>query len=1275
MAGQGSARVSLREIDLSASKPVKRVLTGTPAGVVGRAKRGPAFVPTFFADMNEFEEKFGSLSDKGLDSNSNLYGPLAVSEWMSGNPGSGAFVRVLGIGSGSSNESGAGFTVGEKQLDSNGSFVNNTFVNDTNSLGNGGRTYFLGHISEDKTGSKYLDDVGLNTLATQSSIRIVLSGSTTSTAIPTADSYMQFNISTTNGIDNIVNIGFKSGGGELKIDGLTIDAVNVINITASNTHLLLLNALKTKLTILYLNDLVANDLTVTDVSGDGKIVSLEIKPKKTGTVSHKVNKYRWRLSSVNQKAISIFSPSNATTTTKNGNVAQTLNLKGAVGKDAVIKVIFNGNVTQGDTISLYDVNANTPREVTFTFLNDVTAIQEVDTLKPVKIGLTADDTLNNFENKLIDLNYDDLYDLTIDYDLNYIQLVAKDVNLTGNNLNNQKSIKFNMISDISLGLGYKENGTVTIASDDIVEGSDGQQSVAFAGATDKGAKVIRGVLMTPQGVTAKIKNVAGNFDTTGKIDNESFVLSLDNFIIGTVNSSILSCSFNPDESNYFGKILNTNPHMIKEKGHYLYASYDISTDIVGTVVGDNTSNHGFCIPTSQNRNVGTEKIPNFEKFVKRFKTAHSPWVVSQAFGINEDGSDNVGLGDKVVKLFRFHALDDGEIGNNQIKITISNLTKGQLGSWGTFDLAIEKLTSNPVKGGNILIQWKRLTLDASSPNYIARVIGDKNIRYNFDIDDIKQGLVEEGTYEVKNPYVRLELSEDLESGNLSSEALPAGFGGMYELNTFSDISIFAGTNIDGARVLPIPMLRSIGKGEALSGREVGAVLPWGIKFANKKNLDSKHEEYSEQSFNSSLVNYSKYFATSDGTNAPAWKQPIDVNGNLDLSNDLNFFHLEKIKITKKSSIDEADPKKWGDAIFFRSDSASDNTEGTRRFLRLKKDLNLLNTKYMSFSFIMQGGFDGLNIFDETQHKFKDSACVKEAKSAAKTGATVITYQKAIDSFSDKSVSNIQLLVTPGVREKLVTDYAIKQAEERFDTMYLMDIGEYDDNGAIIIDEDVKPSVENTINEFEARQLDTSFAAAYFPDIVLNKSTGGSIKVPPTVGMLGVISRMDLNQRPWYAPAGITSGRVNANGVAFSINRDQLNELYDADINPIYIPSGRSNVHAFGQKTLLKDPSALDRINVRRLLIYVRREVKNIANRFLFEPNRQQTLRNFAAAVEPILQRVQNEGGVERYKVQIDSSTTTQNDVENNIIRGKIYLQPTKSIEFISLDFEVRNSID
>ena len=1065
MAGQGSARVSLREIDLSAPTPVKRVLTGTPAGVVGRAKRGPAFVPTFFADMNEFEEKFGSLRDRGIDSNANLYGPLAVSEWMSGNPGSGAFVRVLGVGDGDSSESGAGFTVGETQLDDNGNRVNNTFVTGSTVLTQGGRTYFLGHTVKDKTGSSYLSDISI---ASQ-----------------------------------------KATG----------------SITVSNYNLITKN----------------EKLTIVDFKGNSKQFS------------------------------------------------------------------FNTDAVDSDKDTIKDGTGNN---------ETATEIAQAINAAKTDLELHVTAVANN----------------------NIVTITQDETGEAGNtDITTTTPAGALTISDFSGGVNTVNNGPV-----------------------------IRGILMTPQGVQAQIKNAAGTFDTTGSITSESFVLQLTNFITAS-NGHILSCSFNPDASNYFGKIMNTNPYLIKERGHYLYASWDMSTSVIET-----TGSLGFCTPTSVNRNSSSNTVPNFENFVDRYKTAHSPWVVSQAFGTDPTGASNADLGDKVIKLFRIHALDDGEIANNQFKITISNLAKGDLGNWGTFDLSIDKLISNPVKGNTPLIKWSRLSLDTSSPNYIARVIGDKYMKYDFDASGNKQGLVEYGIYDVKNPFVRVEMSEDVEAENLDKSSLPAGFGGLYELNT-SHADVFTATQVKGARALPIPMIRSIGKGTSASGREVGALIPWGIKFGSKKNIDSAHAEYSEQDFNMSLLNYSKFFHIAE-TGASPWKQPVDSEGNLDFSNDLNFFHLEKIKITPKAD-GTADPKKWGDAIFHRTDAVSDSTTGTnRRFLRIEKDLNILNTKYMSFSFIMQGGFDGLNIFDEDQHKLSNAGCVKEGK-VELSGPTIVAYQKGIDAFSDKSTSNIQILTTPGIREPFVTDYAIKQAEERFDTMYIMDIEEKTLADSIILSETEKVSVENTLSQFESRQLDTSFAAAYFPDVVLNKQNGGSLKVPPTVCMLGVFSRLDRDRNPWYAPAGITSGLVNASSVAFSLGRDQLNELYDADINPIYIPSGRNNVHVFGQKTLLKEPSALDRINVRRLLIYVRREVKNIANRFLFEPNREQTLANFAAAVEPILQRVQNEGGVERYKVQIDSSTTTQNDVENNIIRGKIYLQPTKSIEFISLDFEVRNSID
>ena len=128
-------------------------------------------------------------------------------------------------------------------------------------------------------------------------------------------------------------------------------------------------------------------------------------------------------------------------------------------------------------------------------------------------------------------------------------------------------------------------------------------------------------------------------------------------------------------------------------------------------------------------------------------------------------------------------------------------------------------------------------------------------------------------------------------------------------------------------------------------------------------------------------------------------------------------------------------------------------------------------------------------------------------------------------------------------------------------------------------------------------------------------------------------------------------------------------MYDVRINPIASFAATGPV-VWGQKTLLRRSSALDRVNVRRLLIYLRRKVRLVANNLLFEPNTKATLDRFNALVTPILSDIKNRGGVDRYKVQIDTTTTTQADIENNTIRGKIFIQPTKAAEFISIDFVV-----
>jgi len=1092
MAERGSAKVSIREIDNSAFTPVNRVLTGTPAGVVGRAKRGPAFVPTVFADIQEFQDIFGSFSDKGLDSNSNLFGPLAVNEWMSGNPGQGAFVKILGTGT-APNFTDAGFTVGTKKLGDSGLPAENLYANTSAVLG---KTFMLGHFAKNNTDSKYLSESGIPSIKLREVTTITVNDTT----------------------------------------GITLN--KNLEITASGS-----------------------------------------------TTAH---------------TFTFDSTATATTAT-------------------VIK---------------YDVDDET-----------VTATQ-------IKNAINL-----AFPNKIIATSSGAVVTLS-----QFVDSLADDIDVT----------------TTATGLTIVKN--VNDAN------------------TKKLYSLLRGVLMTPHSVKATLANSVavptGENNATidvganiGDISTTNLDFTL--YLVGhKADNRVITCSFDPSKSNYFAKVLNTDPHKIEEYGHYLHSYYDIDVKNIALPTNDDGLKKAdgldvtiaqcgaFCV------SVDIAGASNFEEFNKRFQTAVSPWVVSQDFGLIADGSNNNNIGNGIVKLFRLHALDDGEIGNNQIKVNVSNLIPGEFGAFGTFDLSVQRLDSNPLKN-DILVSWKRLSLDSTSPNYIARVIGDKRVYWDFDAS--KPGLQEEGSYPVKNRYVRVEVSPVVTNRDIDASTMPSGFAGLKSLklaNRFAAKSgVFLYNYLSGLIQPPVPMIRSIGKIvlDDISRKEA-KILPWGVKFAVKENVDigsTGYKEYIEQTYNRSLQSYSKFF------NENIWDAVVNENtGDFDYANDPNFFHFEKIRITHKGGTEKKiNNKLWGDAIFLRNSDASSDTPPTadasnRRFFRVSKDLSTVNSRYLSFSFFLQGGFDGLDIFDEDKHLLKDSACWREGQTVVKIGPVISAYQNGIDVYTDKAAAEIQLLIVPGIREKIVTNYGIQSAERRFDTMYLMDIEQLNEEAAVIINGVDKVSVGQSIDNFSGRSLDTSFAACFFPDVMLNKPNGGSIKVPPSVAVLGVMSRADGGgTAPWYAPAGISRGLVNASGPEFAINQEQLDELYNNDINPLYIPSGRNQLYVFGQKTLLKNPSALDRINVRRLLIYVRRQVKAIANTFLFQSNRADTLSAFSKAVEPILANIQAQQGIERYKVQIDTTTTTQTDVENNTIRGKIYLQPTKSIEFISLDFEVRNSID
>ena len=822
--------------------------------------------------------------------------------------------------------------------------------------------------------------------------------------------------------------------------------------------------------------------------------------------------------------------------------------------------------------------------------------------------------------------------------------------------------------------------------------------------------VLRGVLMAASGVNLALSSgsngnipstIAGTGDGGSHIGNlnllssdQSFTLVLNGHVATSQYPNIVTASMSPASPNYFANVLNTDPTLAQQAGHYLYAHYDVYSQVAevtgsGYNIRTKTGNvelSAFLLTSSLARNVGSATVPNFEGFADRYRTAFSPRVISQKFG------------GKNKNLFKFHALDDGASATFDFKISIENIKKSKVdGGYGTFDVVVRDF--NDIDGKPVVLEsFRGVDLNPGSNSYIARRIGDVHTYYDFDKSVGSQKLVIDGNFPNLSKYIRVEVAAEVSDASVDPATLPVGFRGPYHLVTSGSSIMSTGVTDNGditvsdwSRRLvqpPIPFRQSLTRG-VTPKTTVDSNLYWGVQF---DYVDSLTEPNKNSTVDASMVSFAKYFPIYDTANRAVWvgdnEEALDSSGTVldaDRFNN-NLFTLERVQVVTSSDGDYVDSAEWAAAIYRRNGSPAasltkkNGTTQPGRFLSVEKDFGeSASQNFYKFTMFMQGGFDGVNIFDAEKTNLSDIAAQREMDDSENqgdiSGPTVASFLKAIDVMAEKSDVDIQILAIPGMRTNRITDTALSKVEDRFDAIYLMDIKEYDTFAAQILDTTSQISVNNTVSSFKSRNLNSSFGAAYFPDVVItDPTTLTNVRCPPSVAVLGAFALNDRIAYPWFAPAGFTRGALaSVVESQVKLNRANLDTLYDADINPITSFPGTSGVVVFGQKTLQATESALDRVNVRRLLIDLRRRIRTIANSFIFEPNRESTLSRFSAAVNPVLQRVQQQQGVDRFKVIIDTTTTTQADVENNTIRGKIFLQPTRAVEFISLDFAVTNA--
>lgn len=270
------------------------------------------------------------------------------------------------------------------------------------------------------------------------------------------------------------------------------------------------------------------------------------------------------------------------------------------------------------------------------------------------------------------------------------------------------------------------------------------------------------------------------------------------------------------------------------------------------------------------------------------------------------------------------------------------------------------------------------------------------------------------------------------------------------------------------------------------------------------------------------------------------------------------------------------------------------------------------------------------------------------------------YQDAIDILSNKDQYDIDLLFTPGLMDNLnghgsIITRGINMCEDRGDCMY-------------VIDPTYKGSTVGQA-QIAAESRNTNYAAYYYPWCqVSDPDLGRAIWVPPSAVVSGVFSFNDLVKYPWYAPAGLNRGTLDT-----VIQTERLmtqgdrDNLYIKSVNPI-ATYPRQGIVVWGQKTLQKKQSALDRINVRRLLIDAKRFVAFTVRQLVFENNTVETRARFIELTDPYFRNVKNQQGLYDYKIIIDESNNTPDVIDRNEMRCQIYLKPAKAAEFVIVDF-------
>ena len=621
----------------------------------------------------------------------------------------------------------------------------------------------------------------------------------------------------------------------------------------------------------------------------------------------------------------------------------------------------------------------------------------------------------------------------------------------------------------------------------------------------------------------------------------------------------------------------------------------------------------------------------------QWQTPSTPWVVSEL-----QGSD-------VFRLFKFVSISDGSNANREYKVSIANLSFER----GEFDILVRDFNDTDARP-NVLEKFTRCSMDPTRVSFVGRKIGTST-----------------GEFALNSNYIMLQLGDGVLDGTYTG-SLPCGFEG-YRFRKYSTCAINPFIQYKtkyynpGEVVYDPPFGTGTVNNVVRSGGDNISRTYLGISDTQGAAYDNDFFDFKGRVTPSSVCT---------GTEGAYWD--VITQG----------FHMDSGATVVIGGIAGYLP--WanttlnGKPIFqvgagkFRSEPKL----STNPYKKLRS---------RKFTLAPHDGFDGWDIYRKTRSNTDDyrlgltgylnGACVTtdfptakgagtfKALSSTEGNTDYYAYLRGISEFSNPEAVDINVFATPGIdyvdNLGLVNEAIDMVEQDRADSLYVATTPDYN----MFVKNTNTPTDQVTpteaVNNLEDSLIDSNYTTTYYPWIqVRDTANNKQLYIPPTAEVMRNIALTDNIAFPWFASAGYTRGLVQAVRARKKLTLDERDTLYVGRLNPIATFSDTGPI-IWGNKTLQIAESALDRVNVRRLLLQTRKLISAVAVRLIFEQNDEIVRQQFLDLVNPILDSIRRDRGLTDFRVVLSNDPQ---EIDRNEMNGKIYIKPTRALEYIFVEF-------